>query len=78
MCDIDYVIEQVQISEIQCPTLIVHRKNDNNVSFDHAEYANKKIKDSKLIGLDNEWGDIFFGLEMLLVQMFSIYFLFCQ
>ncbi|MBP8994877.1 MAG: alpha/beta hydrolase [Bacteroidales bacterium] len=59
MCDIDHVVEQSQISEIQCPTLIIHSRNDNSVSFEHAEYANKMIKKSILIALDNEWGHLF-------------------
>ncbi|MFW6275222.1 MAG: alpha/beta fold hydrolase [bacterium] len=59
MCDIEQDIEQGLISRIQCPTLIIHSKNDNSVSFEHAEYANKMIKNSKLIGLDNEWGHLF-------------------
>lgn len=59
MCDIDHDVEQGQISMIQCPTLIIHSRNDNSVSFEHAVYANKKIKESKLIGLDNEWGHLF-------------------
>lgn len=59
MSDIDHDIEQGRISEIQCPTLILHSRNDNSVSFDHAEYANKMIKGSTLIDLDNEWGHLF-------------------
>ncbi len=59
MCDIDHDVEQDQISEIHCPTLIIHSRNDNSVSFEHAEYANKMIKESKLIGLENEWGHLF-------------------
>lgn len=59
ICDIDHDVEQAQISKIQCPTLIIHSRNDNSVSFEHAEYANKKIKQSQLIELDNEWGHLF-------------------
>jgi len=58
MCDIDHDVQHGRISEIQCPTLIIHSRNDNSVSFEHAEYANKMIKESKLIGLDNEWGHL--------------------
>lgn len=56
--DIDHDIKEGLISEIQCPTLIVHSKNDNSVPYAHAEYANKMIKNSKLEGLDNEWGHL--------------------
>jgi pimeloyl-ACP methyl ester carboxylesterase len=59
LSDIDHDVAHGQISKIQCPTLIVHSRNDNSVSFEHAEYANKMIKESKLIGLDNEWGHLF-------------------
>lgn len=59
MIDIEQDIESETITEIQCPTLIIHSKNDNSVSFEHAEHANKMINNSKLIGLDNEWGHLF-------------------
>lgn len=59
MIDIEQDIEGETITEIQCPTLIIHSKNDNSVSFEHAEHANKMINNSKLIGLDNEWGHLF-------------------
>ncbi len=59
MIDIEQDIESETIKGIQCPTLIIHSKNDNSVSFEHAEHANKMINNSKLIGLDNEWGHLF-------------------
>ena len=59
MCDIEQDIEPRLIRKIQCTTLIIHSRNDNSVSFEHAEYASKKIKGSTLIGLDNEWGHLF-------------------
>jgi pimeloyl-ACP methyl ester carboxylesterase len=59
MSDIEHDIEKGIISEIQCPTLIIHSKNDNSVSYEHAEHANSMIKNSKLVGLDNEWGHLF-------------------
>jgi pimeloyl-ACP methyl ester carboxylesterase len=59
MSDIDHEIENDVILKIKCPTLIIHSKNDNSVSFEHAEYANKMIKNSELIGLNNEWGHLF-------------------
>ncbi|SOC78938.1 Pimeloyl-ACP methyl ester carboxylesterase [Salinimicrobium sediminis] len=57
--DIEHNIEREIISNIQCPTLIIHSRNDNSASFEHAEHANKMINNSKLIGLDNEWGHLF-------------------
>lgn len=59
MIDIEHDIEKEIISEIQCPTLIIHSINDNSVSYEHAVHANRMIKNSKLVGLDNEWGHLF-------------------
>lgn len=59
MVDIEHNIEREIITNIHCPTLIIHSRNDNSVSFEHAEHANKMINNSKLIGLDNEWGHLF-------------------
>lgn len=59
MSDIEHDVETGLISEIQCTTLIIHSRNDNSVPFEHAEHANRMIKESKLVGLDNEWGHLF-------------------
>lgn len=59
MSDIEHDVETGLISKIQCETLIIHSRNDNSVPFEHAEHANRMIKESKLIGLDNEWGHLF-------------------
>lgn len=59
MIDIEHDIEREIISKIQSPTLIIHSRNDNSVSFEHAKHANKMINNSILIGLDNEWGHLF-------------------
>ncbi len=32
---------------------------DKAVSIEHAEYANKRITDAKLIRIDNAWGHVF-------------------
>ncbi len=56
--DIDHHINDNILSEINCPTLIIHSKNDNSVSFIHAEHAKKWISNSILIGLNNEWGHL--------------------
>ena len=57
--DIDQNIDNDVISRIKCPTLIIHSKNDNSVPFEHALHSEKMIKNSKLVGLDNEWGHLF-------------------
>ncbi len=59
MSDIEHDIETGLISDIKCPTLIIHSKNDNSVPFEHAEHAKRMIKNSTLSGLDNEWGHLF-------------------
>jgi pimeloyl-ACP methyl ester carboxylesterase len=57
--DIDQDINDETITKIICPSLIVHSKNDNSVSFEHAVHSNNMIKNSRLIELDNEWGHLF-------------------
>lgn len=57
--DIDQNIDPEIISKIKCPTLIIHSKNDNSVSFEHALHSNKMIENSKLVELNNEWGHLF-------------------
>ncbi len=57
--DIDQNIDNDVISKINCPTLIIHSKNDNSVPLEHALHSNKMIKNSKLVELNNEWGHLF-------------------
>ena len=57
--DIDRNIQDDVIKKVSCPTLIIHSKNDNSVSPDHAEYAHKMIKGSRLELLNNDWGHLF-------------------
>jgi len=59
MSDIEHNIEEAIISEIKCPTLIIHSKNDNSVSYEHAMHAKKMIKNSILFDINNEWGHMF-------------------
>ena len=40
-------------TNITTPTLIIHSKNDGLVSYSHAEFANKKINNSKIILYEN-------------------------
>lgn len=49
------------IHEIICPTLIIHSKNDASVPFSHAEYAAKRIKNSKLIEASTDSHFLYFG-----------------
>jgi len=57
--DINQNINNEIFANIKCPTLIIHSKNDNSVPFEHALYSKKKIINSKLVELDNEWGHLF-------------------
>ncbi len=59
MSDIDHDIADDVITRVTCPTLVIHSKNDNSVPFEHALHADKMIKKSELVGLDNEWGHLF-------------------
>jgi len=59
MSDIEHNIEGDLIPKIKCPTLIIHCKNDTSVSFEHAIFASKMIKNSILAELENEWGHLF-------------------
>lgn len=54
--DIDQNISVESLRKIKCPTLILHSRNDNSVSLEHAEHAIKEIADSKLHVLNNLWG----------------------
>jgi dipeptidyl aminopeptidase/acylaminoacyl peptidase len=54
MSDLDHDIKEGQLSEIQCPTLIIHSKKNDSVSFEYSGNAHKMIENSILFGLDNE------------------------
>jgi pimeloyl-ACP methyl ester carboxylesterase len=56
--DLEHNIPDNMLSQIQCPTLIAHSKNDQSVSFDHAEHAYKQIPNAQLLTLKNEWGHL--------------------
>ena len=57
--DINQNINKNILTNVKCPTLIVHSKNDNSVPFEHALYSKKMIENSKLLVLNNEWGHLF-------------------
>lgn len=50
-------INAYHLHEIQCPTLIIHSKNDASVPLVHAHFAHENISDSTLISADS-WGHI--------------------
>jgi len=56
------LLDSVSMSEISAPTLIIHSKDDALVSYEHAEYVHKNIKQSKLILFDT-------GGHVMLSQM---------
>lgn len=58
MSDLEHDIPADLLAKIQCPTLIVHSKNDQSVSFEHAEHAHQQISNAKLLPLENEWGHL--------------------
>jgi pimeloyl-ACP methyl ester carboxylesterase len=57
--DIDQQIAEDSLSRVSCPTLIVHSKHDGSVALEHAHHARNKIKQARLMELDNEWGHLF-------------------
>jgi len=57
--DINQTIDYDIFTNINCPTLIIHSKNDNSVPFEHALYSKKMIENSELVELNNEWGHLF-------------------
>lgn len=56
--DICQDIDEKTIGEIICPTFIIHSKNDNSVSFEHALHSNSMIEQSVIAELNNEWGHL--------------------
>ena len=58
VADLDQEISEEIITNIQCPTLILHSQNDKPVKLEMAEYANKKIPNSELKIYDNKWGHL--------------------
>ncbi|WP_129677732.1 alpha/beta fold hydrolase [Candidatus Chloroploca sp. Khr17] len=56
--DIDHAINKQLLGKIECPTLIVHSKNDHTVSLEHPHHAHQMISDSTLELVDNEWGHL--------------------
>ncbi|MEM9980950.1 MAG: alpha/beta hydrolase [Bacteroidota bacterium] len=57
--DINQSISDLALAAIQCPTLIIHSKNDSSVPFEHALHAKQMIEHTKLVELSNEWGHLF-------------------
>ncbi|SOC11047.1 pimeloyl-ACP methyl ester carboxylesterase [Ureibacillus xyleni] len=51
------LFSMANLNPIECPTLIVHSKNDSSVPIEHAYYAQKSMKNSKLCILDT-WGHL--------------------
>jgi len=57
--DINQDVAGVTITKVKCPTLIIHSENDNSVSLEHPENANRMIENSTIEILQNEWGHLF-------------------
>ena len=56
--DLDHDIDPATITNVKCPTLILHSKNDKSVSIEMAKHAKAKIKGSELKMFDNNWGHL--------------------
>lgn len=55
--DIEHNVTKETLQKIDVPTLIVHSRKDNSVSFDHAEYARENIAYAELFEA-NTWGHL--------------------
>jgi pimeloyl-ACP methyl ester carboxylesterase len=55
--DLEHQTEKEVLQKIEVPTLIMHSKYDNSVSFEHAEYAAANIKGSEIYA-DDFWGHL--------------------
>lgn len=55
--DLEHQTEKEILQEIEVPTLIMHSKYDNSVSFEHAEYAAQNIRRSEIYA-DDFWGHL--------------------
>lgn len=57
--DIDQNVNEESLKRIRAASLVIHSKNDNSGSYEHAVHSHKLIKNSILVELDNEWGHLF-------------------
>jgi pimeloyl-ACP methyl ester carboxylesterase len=56
--DLDQNIDQKILNRIDCPTLILHSENDNQVDISHSQNAKENIRNSKLVTFNNHWGHL--------------------
>lgn len=56
--DLDQTIDQETLTRIECPTLILHSENDNQVDLSHPQNAKSNIRGSKLVTFNNRWGHL--------------------
>lgn len=54
--DIQQIINPELLSQIKCPTLILHCEYDGNIPMSHATYACRNIKNSTFRIVKNKWG----------------------
>jgi len=66
--DLDQNIEQGILSEIKCPTLILHSENDKAVDLSHPNNARCNISNAKLVAFKNRWGHLLWiGEDYILI-----------
>ena len=74
--DLEHDLDESVISKIQIKTLILHSENDQSIEKSHPEFAHRKIQNSTLIWVDNQWGHlIWVGDESRDVVGFIVEFL---
>jgi pimeloyl-ACP methyl ester carboxylesterase len=57
MLDLEHETEEQTLRAITCPVLILHCRDDGQVSFSHATYAKDKIKNATLVPIP-AWGHL--------------------
>ena len=48
-------IEQLPLSDVQCPTLVAHGTHDGDVPFSHAEHSAREIPNAELHRVEKGW-----------------------
>lgn len=62
------VLKDYDFEKLNMPVLIVHGRNDGDVSFTHAEQAANRIPNSKLLALDDTDHLVFLSKEYISVK----------
>ncbi len=70
--DLEQDINDEVLRIIDCPTLIMHSKNDKAVKLEMAKHAKENIKNSELKIYDNKWGHLLWIGEDSRIPIFDV------